>query len=490
MNDDRGPAGAHTGPHPGALPPVGADEPPADDGWRRVHPATPLVKSWQAVALVVVFFGRDVGEAIARGDRDGIVSVVVDNGLIGAAIGVALLAAVVGWAYLGWRMIRYRVTAQALELHQGVLSRQHRLAPLDRLQAVDITEPLVARLFGLAKLTLEVAGGGSSKIEVGFLGEAQARALRAQLLAAAAGLAPAPATDGDAGTTEAREAPEAAEHDVITIPMARLVGSILLSGASILLALAIVAVAARAVVAGDVGIVALLVPVVLGAGGSMWNELTKGYGFRIAATDDGMRLRRGLFEQRTQTVPTGRVQAVRLRQRLLWRLTGWWTVEVNVAGYGVPSSSGSADSSLLLPVGTRAEALRLLGHILPGLDIGDADLVGRGDGGGFTSPPRRARWVAPVSWRRSGVRVAGPALVLRRGRLHRSLMVVPHARTQSCGVWQGPLQRRLGLATFELHSTPGPVKPFVEHLSSDVAAALLDEQAARARAARVSSRDD
>ncbi len=56
-------------------------------------------------------------------------------------------------------------------------------------------------------------------------------------------------------------------------------------------------------------------------------------------------------------------------------------------------------------------------------------------------------------------------------------------------MWQGPLQRRLGLASFELHSTPGPVQPRVAHLASATAADLLDHQAERARVARGAASD-
>jgi putative membrane protein len=90
----------------------------------------------------------------------------------------------------------------------------------------------------------------------------------------------------------------------------------------------------------------------------------------------------------------------------------------------------------------------------------------------------------PVGWRRHGVAVTDRALVLRSGVLVRRLVVVPHERTQSLALAQGPLQRRLGLASFQLHSTTGPVSPRVDHLDARVAAGLLDEQATRARTAR------
>ena len=55
---------------------------------------------------------------------------------------------------------------------------------------------------------------------------------------------------------------------------------------------------------------------------------------------------------------------------------------------------------------------------------------------------------------------------------------------------QGPLQRRLGLAGFVAALAPaGPVAPSVHHLPVEVAADLLEQQSARARAARAAAGD-
>jgi putative membrane protein len=54
-------------------------------------------------------------------------------------------------------------------------------------------------------------------------------------------------------------------------------------------------------------------------------------------------------------------------------------------------------------------------------------------------------------------------------------------------VRQAVLQRTLGLASFHLHSTPGPISPVVPHLSTADAARLLAEQADRARHARATA---
>ena len=62
--------------------------------------------------------------------------------------------------------------------------------------------------------------------------------------------------------------------------------------------------------------------------------------------------------------------------------------------------------------------------------------------------------------------------------------VVPHARTQSVRLTQGPWQRRCGLASVHIDSTPGPVRITALHRSVEDVRALVHAQADRARLAR------
>jgi putative membrane protein len=241
-----------------------------------------------------------------------------------------------------------------------------------------------------------------------------------------------------------------------------------------------------------------MLPFLFGGVGLVWTRANSGAFFKAATSPDGLRLRHGLMESRAQTVPPGRVQAVSLSQGLLWRRAGWWRVQMNVAGDGVDVQAAMAGSdglpgSVLHPVATRQEAATALWLVLPDLGVPDpaamidAALTGTGTAGGFVPAPRRSAWVDPWGWRRHGVLVTERALVLRSGRWWRRMVVVPHERTQSLGLAQGPLQRWLRLATFHLHSTPGPVMPQVAHLDEQVAADLLAQQAARARQARATA---
>ena len=100
-----------------------------------------------------------------------------------------------------------------------MLRKRSRRVRLDRLQAVDVVRPLVARALGLAELRLEVAGGGSSEAPLAYLSEDAAQRLRAELLARAAGLH--------------HETPEAPEAVLLEVPLGRLVEATLRSVALI-----------------------------------------------------------------------------------------------------------------------------------------------------------------------------------------------------------------------------------------------------------------
>ncbi|MFB9377499.1 PH domain-containing protein [Kineococcus gynurae] len=473
----------------------------ADQGWRRLHRITPVLKAWKVLAVGLVLLAQQGLDDLLRARLPGWLLLV---SVLGGLVLLALVGA--GWSAVAWRRTRYRIDDEAVRLEQGVFWRQARSAQLDRLQAVDVVRPLLGRIFGLAELQLEVAGGTGSRMSLAYLTEAEAQRVRNALLAAAAGVRV------EAG----QEVPEAPQRAVAEVPPGRLVASTLASGWT-LLALLVVAGAVVAVVwtrslAPLTGIAAPAIGLV----SVVWQRFSNGFGFSVAESPDGLRLRHGLLTQRAQTVPPGRVQALRISQPLLWRRAGWWTVSVNVAGYAGSGSSGEEGTrgTVLLPVGTTEDLGRVLAVVLPGIglhevvpesgaavdasapasgeqrrsaDVLRAGLHGTGTDGGFTPAPRPARWLDPVAWRRHGFLVTDGALLARSGRLVRSLVVVPNERTQSLGLRQGPVQRRLGLASFLLHSTPGPVTPRVDHLDAQVAAALLEEQGRRSRAARAAA---
>ena len=59
------PAQDASGPVPGT--PALTPEVAADGEWLRVHPASPFVRGWVALAAIGIFFGRDIFERLLQG---------------------------------------------------------------------------------------------------------------------------------------------------------------------------------------------------------------------------------------------------------------------------------------------------------------------------------------------------------------------------------------------------------------------------------------
>jgi putative membrane protein len=209
----------------------------------------------------------------------------------------------------------------------------------------------------------------------------------------------------------------------------------------------------------------------------------KEWNFELLRDREGIHLRRGLTDLKASSVPVHRIQVVAVRQPLFWRLTGWWRVEVNIAGVGSRTDDSDA---VVLPVGTPAEALRVIEVLGPFADPAAVveGMAGDAHATAYVLAPRRAAWLSPLVRQRHGYAVTDGALLLRGGRLHRYVDLVPHARIQSLRQRQGPLQRLLGLASVQALSTPGVADPWVRHLGVQEATHLMNAQVSRSREAR------
>lgn len=259
------------------------------------------------------------------------------------------------------------------------------------------------------------------------------------------------------------------EHDLYHVEPRILIGSLLrsigvLSGAVGGLLLVTVSVIESATghagtPGGGIGQVLVIVSGLVGYLSYAWKRLRSGWGFRACATPAGIRLRYGLTDAVSVTLPPGRVHAVELSRNILWRSRDWWGVRVMLAGReGEGGDDVRSQASRLLPVGTRTDALRALWLVVPDLGVDCPDrllasaLDGRGSPTGTPEPgwtacaPRRSRWLAPLGWRCQAVALTSTCVVIRRGRWRRRVTVVPYPRIQSLRLRQGPVARRLGLA--------------------------------------------
>jgi putative membrane protein len=425
----------------------------------RLHPLSPLLRSARLIALVIAGISFQGYAELGPLRWLGVVVVV----LIGA---IAL--SVVSWFFTG-----YHVIGRELRIYEGLVWRRTRAIPLERLQAVDVVRPLLARLAGLAELKLEVVGAAKAEAPLAYLPVADAVALRDRLLALSTGtVASQIAPDG-------AEVPAPADREILTVANFDVLVSQLLTPQVWALPLGILFVVAQFAfdpVWTFIGVASFLTATI-GVVLQPARRVLADWDFRISLGPAGLRLRRGLLDKRTQTIPPHRVQAIGVTWPLLWRLRGWVRSRIDVAGYGHGESQEAIQGGRLLPVGTEETARYVVGEVLPGVDIAALPL---------TPPPRRARWVAPLRRRILGSALTDLVFATRDGLVTRELVVVPYVRIQSVRVVQGPLQRRVRVASVHA-DTAGGLHAVAEHRDVGEAWALAAELSERARLARAAA---
>ncbi|WSA97178.1 PH domain-containing protein [Streptomyces sp. NBC_01795] len=427
----------------------------------RLHPITPWRRAWAPLAALLAFAGHDFERAREWSEH-------LTAGWVALGLAV-LLPLAAAYGFLSWWCTSYLVTDTELRIHTGLLFRRAAHIRLDRIQAVDISRPLLARVVGVAKLKLDVVGT-ESKDELAFLGEKDAVALRAELLARAAGIAP----------EAAPEAGEAPSRALLRLRPRTLIVSVLMTGRmwALLAALLIVPVGVYFGADSVWPALASLIPLAGGFWTTGAGRVVREWDWTVAESPDGLRLDSGLLDRQHATVPPGRVQAVRIVEPLLWRRRGWVRVELRIAGAGKDEKHGG----LLLPVAGWDEAAAVLPRVLPGVGLDEAVASA-------VHAPRRARWCAPVVRRGYAHGVTPSVFVTREGLLKRSTTLVPHAKVQSVRLTQGPWERRRGLA--DVYVDHGANEEVCARLrDADEAHALVHAQAERSRTGRRTARPD
>ncbi|MGW3159682.1 PH domain-containing protein [Streptomyces sp. NPDC001089] len=420
---------------------------------RRLHPVTPFRRAWAPVAVIAGWAVHDPDQA-----QEQLTRLTTTALLIGLAV---IVPAAALYGFLSWWFTHFAVTETELRIRTGLFFRRTAHIRLDRLQAVDVTQPLLARVAGVTKLKLDVVGA-HKKDELAFLGEDDARALRAELLARAAGFTP--------GT--AREVGEAPVRRLLHVPPGVLAVSLVLTGATWgSLAAALVVPPVLWFATHSVwSVLATGVPLLGAAGASSVGRFVGEYDWTVGDSPDGLRIDHGLLDRTHETVPPGRVQTVRIIEPLLWRRRGWVRVELDVAG---------SSNSVLVPVAPREVAESVIAGVLPGVTVPPAP----------ARPPRRAGWCVPFWWRGYGLAVTDTVFAARHGLLRRNLSLVPHAKVQSIRLTQGPWKRLHGLA--DVHVDTGADETVTARLrGAQEAAELLRSQADRSRTGRREARPD
>lgn len=269
--------------------------------------------------------------------------------------GVVALPAIV----LQYLRFSYRITPKQIVIQKGVLRRQNRSIPIERIQNIQIQQNLLARIVGIAKVTIETAGSSATEGSLEYVSLPDAHEIRQVVRAF---------QHRTANGTRAAEADatEEAETDSDALPSEPLFSMalprVLLSGAfrfSLLYIALIFSVVqfvdpelivqrvlrsqgqieemtnTMAVHPALAILGTTLVAVFFGWISGVAVHLTRYYGFSLCLDGDKLRKRHGLFTVTEGTIPLGKVQALILRTNPLMRAFGWYELEVQTIGMNV-----------------------------------------------------------------------------------------------------------------------------------------------------------
>lgn len=413
-----------------------------------------------------------------------------------------------GYAVARYLTLEYTLTVDELRIREGLLERQDRRIPLDRIQDLGFESTILRRVLGLTVVRVETASGRGVEAQLDALSRGDADHLREVLLAARRDR-PAVTTLEASATAPALAAapePEWIVHRATS-------GELLLRGITDLRLSAFVVsgfaalqladqfdflVQVRGVARGfrdwlgqfsptvlAVLLMALLFAVMaLGVVTATIGNLVRFHGFVLTLRGEVLQRRFGLLTTRAKTLPRARIQRATLEQTWLRRLLGLAVVKADSAG---GSRSEGEDTSggwdVVVPLCQLAAGHALLPALLPGIETetfswqrGSPRLVVRTALQGAllaalvvpASWPAAGPWsllvlltvplwalLGVLVWRNLGFCRGRAFFALRHGIVGRYLAFVPTKKVQAVVVRQGPIGQMLGLADLTVYVAGG-----------------------------------
>lgn len=493
---------------------------PANAAERRLHPWSWLFVLLQQIRQFVV----PLVVLVVAGRRNS--NIWAD---IGPLIGMGVLVVISVVQYFTYR---YRIGYDAIVIRSGLLQRSQREIPFTRIHNVALHQSLLHRIFKVAEVRLEAAGGQKPEAQMRVLGMDDALALERLVRHRANAPVAVPAAPG--GTAPAPAQDEEADQVLLALPVPEVVRLGLISNRGMIVIAAAFGLMwqlfpderwmarlaqdsfqqaagyATTLHLGWTGYVALAstllgVFVVLVRVLSVALAMTQYYGFRLTEAGRRLTVERGLFARMRSSVAPRRIQAWHLQETLLHRWFKRRTLRIDTATGGrhddprrlrelAPIATPEACDALaarLLPEGTwpppqwqplpRRAWWRLFAGAAPWTLLIAGGLAWKFGPGGLLVL-LWLPWQAYAAWRqagRMGYSVDASLVAVRGGWWSRWWRFAEIDKVQALRLRRSPLDRWLGTATLAL-DTAG-----AGNMSPPLQIRFLPEADARALHARL-----
>lgn len=384
------------------------------------------------------------------------------RGLGFLVVGVVAATALGYWR---WWTTTWWTTPDAIHHKSGLIGLKETDVPLTRLQALDLEQGPVQRLFGVYSVHVQTGGGGAKgEIVLEAVGEEEVRELRS--LAADRRAAPvAEAAGPERRLSRGMLLVTALTAGQLGVILPALAGFVQLVQQSLdeddAVRLIPDTVSAAVLAAAGLLVAAWLL--------SVLGSVVAFAGFTVRRQGDRLRIRRGLLARREATVPVERVRAVEVVEGLLRLPFGLAALRMEVIGHAKEAAAAQTLFPLLRRAEVRPFLAELLGELADDLD-------------GLERPPARAArryalppavlgavvaaaawaltpagpWVLPavlllggyglLRYRTAGWRLADGRLAVRSLLVARTTVLGPARHREWHERRQNLLQRRAGLA--------------------------------------------
>jgi putative membrane protein len=434
--------------------------------------------------------------------------------------------------------LQYRFSDTELIVHEGLLFRNERHIPLERVHNIDLKQGFLYRLFGLAHVRVQTAGGSELEADLDALSLAAVDELRTRVLAHRA----SPKEQAVAGSDTPADATRAATEGSETLVHL---------GPGELLRLGMISGRGWALIAVALGLaweldlyewldkrgwfpaiwenvrefpIYLIVLVCLATAipttmlfSILWVFLRL-HDFRLVRIGDGLHLSCGLLTRRVAMVPRHRIQFVSVHETLLHRLLGRVSIRVETASGGTQGHEGDEDVAIsqkwlvpLLPHAGLPDVLRALQadldlsnpvwvslapaarrrmlkrNLAVALLAGVACTAVAWPGGALALFPfvGLAIFFAIQSAKYMGYARTPSGIIFRSGVLNRKTSATTFAKVQIVAEKQSPFDRRYGMASVMVDTAgagPADHKIAIPYLDAAVAQELRAEIYDRAQA--------
>jgi putative membrane protein len=478
------------------------------DGWLRLHPVTPVLRSVQLLYAFVI-------GALAAQFGGPTVPILV--------LAIALIAA---WITTGYLRYRYKVTDDSIIIHHGVLFRQRRIIPRSRIQNIDLRAGLIQQMLSVVTARVETAGGQGTEALLQVVSRREGERLREVLMAVpgrSASLFSADAGEGaDADATMIDDGAGVQATPSVAVVRRVSVLNLVIAGATSNRAGLLVA----ALLGGDYfldfmptdWLLARFIPpeymapetaaesliqtaqhdtvaFVIGAGAlvlffglagwglSIVGSVVRYFDFNLAGSDGELRVAYGLFTRREKGFRRKRVQNVQIERPILRRWLGLASLRVQTAGYG-PGVKADERVETLTPITRTGDIGSYLSAVFPDFDWEGVEWRPSHPRARRRFFIRRALVVVPVTglavalldprflllllalipawflaaahYRHLGHARSSSYVLTREGLWTQRTYIVPVPKIQALHLKQTPFQRRLGLGTVAIETAGNP----------------------------------